>query len=456
MRLLPTLYTRGVYPAVNPHLRGLGGRLAGLRRWERASLEQNRERQWRSLQQMLQHAFATTAFYRRRFEEAGLRPADIQAEEDLRRLPPLTRADIREQESALRSNRFAADRLLPAATGGTTDTPVRIWRDWDAVGLKLALQTILNEWAGARPGDRTLYLWGARADYPTAPSWRWRLYDRYLMRREWAPISLINPDIMEGWRRQLNRLRPAVIYAYPTPLAVFCQFLRDCSKPYWQPRTVICTAEALLPEHRQLMEAVLGCPVFEHYGSREFGMVGAECEAHQGLHLHPAAVYVEAEPMPGAGEGLRELLITDLFNRGMPLIRYRVNDCVAADMVLAPCSCGRGFVRAPGILGRSGDIFYLPDGAAVPGVALTNRVIQVMPGLSKIQIIQEERARFRLRYVPGRSFQPSDMEALRRKLGEFLPGNLIWELEAVSDIEREASGKTRLCISRVSAPGRSL
>lgn len=452
MGLVSAFYTAVVYPATNPHLRGLGRQLGELRRRERAAAAANFEVQWRDLQSLLDHAYRTTSFYRERFDQAGLRPADIRAPEDLRRLAPVTRADIRDNERRMRSSAYPEDRVRPAATGGTTDTPVRIWRDWDAIGRKLAVQEMLNEWAGVRPGDRVLHFWGARSDYATSPSWRWRLYDRYLMRREWAPISLINEEVMEGWRRLLNRLRPRAIYAYPTPLHLFCQFLEQCGRPYWRPRTAICTAEALLPEHRQRMEKVLGCPVFEHYGSREFAMIGAECEAHSGLHLHPAAAYVETV---ATADGLQELIVTDLINRGMPLVRYRVNDCAAGELTTAPCPCGRGFARLPGILGRSGDVFRLPDGSAVPGVALTNRVIQVVPGLSKIQVIQEESDRFRLRYVPGAAFQPDDLARLRLKLDEFLPGKLRWELEAVAEIEREKSGKTRLCISRVNPPGRT-
>lgn len=452
MELLNELYTGIVFPAVNPHHRGLRRELASLRQQERATPEQIHERRWNELQRLLEHAFHTTAFYRRRFEAAGLTPAAIQTPADLRILPPLTRADLFAHGESMRSSRFAPVELLPAATGGTTDTPVRIWRDFGAVSRKLAVQAVLDEWAGARPGDRTLFLWGARSDYAASPSWRWRLYDRYLMRREWAPISVINPDVMEGWRLQMNRLRPAVIYAYPTPLFLFAKFLLGCGRPYWRPRTAICTAEALLPEQRKVMEAALGCAVFEHYGSREFGMIGAECEAHAGLHLHASAVYVETVPADG---GLHELLITDLLNYGMPLIRYRVNDCVPDEPGGGACPCGRGFARTPAILGRTGDIFRLPDGSAVPGVALTNRVIQVVPGLSKIQVIQEETDRFRLRYVPGAAFQPDDLARLRLKLDEFLPGKLRWELEAVADIEREKSGKTRLCISRVNPPGSS-
>src|ERR1700682_6528890 len=85
---------------VNPVLngesyRGMGRRLAELRRLERMSLEENKNRQWQSLSRLLQHAYDSTPFYRQRLESVGAKPADFQSFDDLQKLPALTRDDIR-------------------------------------------------------------------------------------------------------------------------------------------------------------------------------------------------------------------------------------------------------------------------------------------------------------------------------------------------------------------------
>jgi phenylacetate-CoA ligase len=246
----------------------------------------------------------------------------------------------------------------------------------------------------------------------------------------------------------LNEFRPKIIYAYPTPLALFCEYLQDSCLPFHHPVSAICTAESVLPQQRQLIERTLDCRVFEHYGSREFGMIGAECEAHQGIHLHPEAAYVEFVPIEGAEtEGLYEILVTDLLNYGMPLIRYQVNDC--AIVASASCSCGRGFPIVERMVGRTTDNFFLLDGSVVPGVSLTNRVIQVCPGLKKVQVIQNTECCFHIKYVPGPEFSERDLELLDSKLRLFLPNPVEWTFERVDEIERERSGKTRFCISHV-------
>jgi phenylacetate-CoA ligase len=177
-------------------------------------------------------------------------------------------------------------------------------------------------------------------------------------------------------------------------------------------------------------------------------MIAAECEEHQGLHVNPAAAFVEFIPLQGAEEeGLHEILVTDLLNYGMPLIRYRINDCT----VLGPerCPCGLGYPLIQPIAGRTTDNFVLPGGNVVPGISLTNRVIQVCPGLKKVQVIQNTLRDFHVCYVPGPGFSASDLDLLKGKLRVFFPDLIEWTFEEVSEIKRERSGKTRFCISHV-------
>jgi len=423
-----------------------------LQRLERMSVAEYRNRQWQAVSRLLQHAYDSTPFYHERFERAGAKPADIHSFEDLQKIPALTREDIRHNLEGLWSRRYPKESLLKAATGGTTDTPVQLLRSPECLREKLAVQFHFNSWAGMWPGDKVFALWGAQQDLNPNPSWRWRFYDRYLMRRVCAPTSLMNPAVLESYRQLLNDFRPKIVYAYPTPLALFCEYLRDCGRPYHHPVTAICTAESLQLHQRQVIEKTLGCPVFEHYGTRDFGLVGAECEMHQGMHLNPAAVYVEFVPIEGAEvEGLQELLVTDLLNLGMPMIRYRINDCAVRDAV--QCGCGRSYPLVGTIMGRTADVFHLPDGNSIPGISLHRVITELCPGLKKIQIIQDTVTNFRIRFVRGESFRPADAQFLAKRLDERFGHSIHWDFERVAEIERERSGKTRFCISHVKRVG---
>ena len=89
----------------------------------------------------------------------------------------------------------------------------------------------------------------------------------------------------------------------------------------------------------------------------------------------------------------------------------------------------------------------------VMGGSLLSRAIgQACRTLRKIQIIQETFSEFRFRFVPGEGFAEKDLKLLQKKFDEYFGVQLQWEFEKVEDIERERSGKTRLCISRVTSP----
>jgi phenylacetate-CoA ligase len=447
---LNRLYVSVVCPIVSGNdYRGLRKRLAHLQVLERMSAADNEGLQWRAVSRILRHAYNSTPFYRKRFDKLNLKPSDIRSSMDFQNIPILRRQDIRENFDELWSREYQKEELVEAATGGTTDTPVPLLRSRECLQDRLAVRFHFDSWAGMRPGDKVFRLWGAQQDFSPNPSWRWKIYDRYLMRNIWAPTSLFNLDILESHRKLLNEFGPKIIYAYPTPLTLFCDYLRHCGRPYHRPISAICTAEPLLEQQRTIIEETLGCSVFEHYGTRDFGMVGAECEAHEGMHLNPLAVFVEFVPVEGTEiDGLQEILVTDLLNFGMPMIRYRINDC--AFRASKACRCGRGFPLIQNIVGRTTDNFYLPSGGVVPGIALTNRVMQACPGLIKTQIIQESLSAFRVRYVPDPSFSSNDLRLLHKNLRRFLPETLTWTFERVDDIPRERSGKTRFCISRIS------
>jgi phenylacetate-CoA ligase len=453
LNLLNRIYTNLVFPWSTP--RDFKDWVPRLRRYEeaeRASLDANRARQWQALVQLLQHAYETTPFYRRRFDEAGIRPAEMKSFADLGKIPFLVREDLRNNLDEMKSRAFRPEDLLRSTTGGTTDMPVPLIRDRECARQKVAIQWRFNMWAGLRPGDKAFYLWGATFDYPQNPNLKWRLYDHTLMRRVWAPTSDLSEAKLESYRESLNQFKPRIIYAYPRALASFCEYLRDCARPFVRPVATITNAEVLYPEQRQLIEEVLGCPVFDHYGTRDFGLVAAECQFHRGMHLNPLAAVFEFLPVKDSTvDGLCELVVTDLLNYGMPMIRYRVNDC--AMMQAEPCPCGRGYPLFKGLIGRTSSLFRLANGVVVMGGSLLSRAIgAASPTIKKVQIIQETFNDFKLRFVPGSSFQEADLKALQTRLDEYFGVPLHWEFEKVEDIERDPSGKTRLCISHVADP----
>jgi hypothetical protein len=92
----------------------------------------------------------------------------------------------------------------------------------------------------------------------------------------------------------------------------------------------------------------------------------SKCRERGGLHINADSVYVEVLP---AKNGAGAIVVTDLTNRAMPIVRYKVGDLAIASQ--KPCECGRGLPTIEKIAGREADIVLAPDGKLVPGISLT-------------------------------------------------------------------------------------
>ncbi|MGC1870125.1 MAG: hypothetical protein WA700_04135 [Acidobacteriaceae bacterium] len=430
---------------------GLARRLREIRRFERMPEKDQRAIQQQRLQRILQHAYDTVPHYRKRFDDAGFRPSDARIDRPLP-LPALCRDDLRQGGDSLRSNAFQLKDLRQAGSSGTTSTPIQFYRNIEALRNKTAIQMQLNSWAGYEVGNSVMMLWGAHRDLVIQPNWRWRLYEETLMRRTAAPAGFLNQEVLERFRIRYEKQRPKVLYGYSTILAAFASYMQQHGMRH-KPEVIIATAEVLHDSDRQLVESVFGSRLFIHYGSRDTGMICAECSAHQGMHFHPWSCYVEFDPVRETPDGLAyRILITDLLNYGQPFIRYDTGDC--ATLTSQPCSCGRWFPTASKILGRVSDGIVLADGGMVPGVSVGNHMSQLgetFRAIAQVQFVQKTHEHVHLRYVvKDRSpLAEQELQTICHAIDSLANHRMEWSLEQVADIPRERSGKIRLCVSEL-------
>ena len=413
--------------------------------------------QERKIKAILEHAYATTPYYRRLFDEAGFAASQWKFGESMG-FPTLTRDRVRKSGDDLRSRAFSEAMLRQATTGGTTSVPVRIWRDIEALRQKSAMQSHLNRQSGFDQGMPVLNIWGAERDLVLTPGWKWKLYEQVLMRRHNAGAGQLSDRVLASFADKLNRHRPRILYGYAATIGIFADYLSAQGKPFHKPEHLIVTAEPITADARRRVEHIFGCPVTEQYGSRDIGMVGAECVAGHRLHFHPAACFTEFVYAGESTEGaMYTLVVTDLLNRGMPMIRYDTDDCVLLDD--GPCPCGSWYPSVKKILGRAVDNFIMPDGSFVTGIAVAAAMPRIQEGflyIRQIQLIQKGIEHFHLRYSAegGAPDIQAELSKFRAEIEKLLQVHVRWTAERVNEIQRERSGKMRFCISEVSAPAR--
>lgn len=447
------IHNNFILPVLEPERhRGLGKRLRTLRHFDALTPARQKSLQAESVSRLLNHAYNTVPYYRRICDDAKFYPTQWRQGESIP-LPLLDKEIMRAQEDQLISRRYLANDLRCAKTGGTTSTPVRFWRDINALREKTALQFHLNRWSSFDQGDSVLMIWGAERDLELSPSWRWRLYEQVVMRRIPAAAGQISASIFQRFLERLNLHRPKVLYGYGVTLARFADFVRASNVRYHKPRVIITTAEAITLDERDCIEQTFGCKVTDQYGSRDVGMIGSECEYHSGLHFHPAGCLVDFEYAGMTPNGpMHRLVVTDLLNYGMPVIRYDTGDCVVVDP--APCPCGRWFPRVKSILGRASDNFVLADGTEVPGNTFATKLALLANGfrhITQLQVIQKEMDHIVLLYAANGDVSGigQELSRVREALQDVVKVAMRCTMTQVSEIRREPSGKLRFCISEV-------
>jgi phenylacetate-CoA ligase len=410
--------------------------------------------QWERLQRLLEHCEREVPFYRRRWRELGITSADIRNLDDYAQLPVLTKADIRAHADELKADSWRG-RLQYKATGGSTGEPLRFGFTRESNDRRTAVMWRGYEWAGSRMGRRTLFLWGGAVGEPTrAHQFKDRLYNAAFARRVLNSFSMTEAN-MSRFADAIDAYRPDVIVAYVGPLVRLAQWLIATGRRIHRPQTIIGAAEALHEFQRQIIEQAFGCPAYNTYGCREFMLIAAECEQRNGLHVNADHLLVElrkpgfpasspAADLHEAGTCTGEVVITDLFNYGMPFVRYVNGDVATA--ISSTCGCGRGLPLLGRVDGRVLDAIRTPAGHILPGEFFPH-MLKDVAGLERFQVLQRRLDQLDLVMVRGPSFDESSLAYIRREVAKVVGDSIELRCEFVDDIPLTPSGKLRVTVS---------
>ena len=404
-----------------------------------------RARQLAALKTTLKHAYETVPFYRAAWRAAGVHPSDVQTLADLEAFPILTKNDIRRHEHALISNAYDASKLRLKRTSGSTGVPLNIRIDEPAVQWKTACTMRSDQWSGYRLGQRVAKVWGN-------PEYRHfglkgRLRNYFFDRAVYLDTLNLNGERIAAFAAQLQRHRPGLIFGHAHSLYLLACSLKKSGTLGIRPNGIISTAMLLHDWQRTVIEQVFDCPVTNRYGCEEVSLIASECEVHRGLHVNCDSVYTEISPGEPGASATGALVVTDLSNRAMPLIRYRIGDVVVGSD--RTCSCGRGLPMIERIEGRDADYVLTPAGNLISGISLTENFALLITGAAQVQIVQESVHHLRIRLVPDETFGNASHRQIADLVEETFGPSVRYEVELVDAIPQEASGKYRFCISKV-------
>jgi phenylacetate-CoA ligase len=255
---------------------------------------------------------------------------------------------------------------------------------------------------------------------------------------------------MREYTRLLNRFRPRYLYGYVSMLAAYADYLASSKgKLEFELGAVVPTSEVLTPSHRKLFESVFGARVFNEYGCGELGTIAHECE-RGAMHINAENLIVEIlrNDIPCRPGEVGEIVITELNNLAMPLIRYRLSDFGA--LSVDPCPCGRTLPVIEKIFGRAYDLVRNRDGKVFHGeffMYIFEEAKRRKLGVRTFQVVQKAAESFVIKIVPGNEYGAETERFISDRIRQGFSRSADVAFMQVDEIPREASGKMRLIVA---------
>ncbi|WP_290818749.1 phenylacetate--CoA ligase family protein [Halovivax sp.] len=424
--------------------------LRTIRRLWRADRETVERYRRERLTRLLRHAHETVPYYENVLADAGVVVDGDVHLENVAEVPPLTKATIREEGERLHSTDPGPEPYTNTS-GGTTGEPVELRQDERYWQWNVANKLFYQELAGKSLGEREIKLWGSERDVESASASLKSRAINFLYNRRVLNSYRMGEAEMAAHVEAIDAFRPRTIWAYVESIHQLALFVDREGLDVHSPAGVLTTAGTLQEPVRETIERAFETRVHNQYGSREVGDVACECAAQDGLHVFPHTHHVEivdddGEPLP-AGENGR-ILVTPLWNRTMPLVRYEIGDMGIASA--EPCRCGRPFPTLAHVTGRVTDHFRSIDGDLVyPGYLRKALYHRDWIEQFRIRQTRADRVAYEIKRRDGRSPPASDLEEIEAATRDLLGEEVAVAFEYPDRIDESGSGKFRYTISEV-------
>jgi phenylacetate-CoA ligase len=411
--------------------------------------EQLADYQMLELMHILKHAYENVPYYRKVFDERGLRPEDIQTFEDMGKLPFLTKEIIRKESQNLLAKNISHADLEPVTTGGTSGIPLDFfhqrkitrerelaftWRHWD--------------WAGVKPKDKRLVLRGFETERFKGCKEDWWKYDPIGKALQLSSFQMSREN-MPKYIEKIMEFRPTVIQGYPSSLHHLSKFIVKSGTDLNFVKCVLTSSETLYPEQRKLFERAFGARVYDHYGHNERVALVMQCEIGT---YHEISEYSFVELIREDGSLIKnansvgEMVGTGFTNYAMPFIRYKTNDM--ARYSEGDCNCGRKYSVITSIEGRKQNYFIDRSGAPISFTVSDECLYGINDVVDGYQYVQTEPGKVVLRIESNRNLRSIEIETVKHL---FLKryNRLDIEIVMAESIPRTKRGKFEYLIQKL-------
>ncbi len=257
----------------------------------------------------------------------------------------------------------------------------------------------------------------------------------------------LNNDALENWLTDFKKKPFVYMNGYTSPMVQFAKYLQRkkivlksiCPTL----KACVVTSEMLFDDDKQLMETQFGVPIINEYGASELDLIAFENTQNEWI-VNSETLFVEIldennHVLPYGEEG--RLVITSLYNKAQPFIRYDIGDIG----VLSKKSTPKKPILEK-LIGRTNDMAILPSGKKAAGLTfyyITKSIIEDDGNVKEFIIEQLKRNTFKIYYVSDNDISPDKMDIIKNEMENYLESGLIILFEKQTTLKRSKSGKLK-------------
>lgn len=415
--------------------------------WSKEKLE---EYQMTELEKLLKHAYENVPYYRRVFDERGLRPKDIQDFYDLKKIPFLTKEIVQNNLEDLVAQNYPKSNLQYITTAGSTGIPLGFYLDKNTTGAK-EWAFILNQWkrVGFKIGDKSVVLRGNVVKSANKGKlWEYDSANKNLILSSYH----ITDKKLAEYIEKIREFRPDFVQAYPSAITILARLMKENNiKNFPSVKAILCGSENLYSWQRKLLEEVFQCRIYSWYGHAEECCLAGECEKSNYYHIFSEYGYTELIGKDGKQVNeenkLGEIVATGFNNYACPFIRYRTMDMAIKGK--NHCNqCGRQFQLLKKIEGRIQEMILTKTNRYISMTAI-NMHSDVFDNIKQFQFFQEEKGKVFFNIIKKNSYTEKDTEYIYRELNKKLGNDMDLIIHFVDHIPRTKNGKYRFLIQKL-------
>lgn len=360
-------------------------------------------------------------------------------------LPVLTKKDLQQPLADRLSDGYSQKSVFVNKTSGSSGDPFVFAKDKQAHALTWA--SIIYRFGWYSIDFNTSYqarFYGIPLDF--IGYWKERLKD-FLGHRYRFPIFDLSDAFLEKVLKHFRAKKFEYINGYTSSIVLFAKFLQSKNIILKDicPTLKVCmvTSEMLFDDDKTLLETQFGIPIVNEYGASELDLIAFQ-NPNGEWQVNSETLFVEIldennHPVPNGQEG--RIVITSLYNKAHPFIRYDIGDIGVLDEKSTP---KKPLLKQ--LIGRTNDIAILPSGKKSPGLTfyyVTKSIIEDDGNVKEFIIRQTKIDTFEIDYVSEKELTPEQIKGIQEAIDNYLEPGLQFSYHRKESLERTLRGKLK-------------